>query len=281
MADPVMAAIACPEESGLPVLDPAEFLFSGGTLYVTGTNRPHNSMAPYNAWLCARLFDTAKRVAADIPELHGRMDPPLTIVADEPANTCPAPLDRWSSEAGGWGITIVTGFQSRSQLDTLYGEQGARTVWNNAGVKLIFGGFTDETHLKAFSDVCGTRDTWHHVKNPDGSKTRQPGTEPLFPPERIRLIGDKKTEALVLHHRTRPFLAGPQMVWDLPGYQRAEPGWAPPAPAALAPLAIEAPRREAIPMPAAPALTSDPAIHALPDLTRSPEWQEVPAPTSR
>jgi type IV secretion system protein VirD4 len=277
MADPVMAAIACPEESGLPVLDPEKFLLSRATLYVTGTNRPHNSMAPYNAWLCARLFDTTKRMAAEMP--GSRMDPPLMLVPDEPALTCPVPLDRWCSEAGGWGITIITGFQSRSQLNDLYGENGARTLWNNAGVKPIFGGFTDETHLEAFSRVCGTRDTWHQVKNPDGTKTRQPATEPLFPPERIRLIGDKKTEALILHHRTRPFVAEPQMVWDLPGYRRAQPGWAPPAPAAPEPLAIEAPRRrEAIPMPgAAPAVTD-----ATPSaIEENDTWQkETPQPVT-
>lgn len=278
MADPVMAAVACPEESGLPVLDIPEFLADGATLYVTAANRPHNSLAPYSAWLCSRLFDTAKRMAAQIP--GARMDPPLTLVPDEPALTCPVPLDRWTAEAGGWGITIITGFQSRSQLPAMWGEHGGRTVWNNATVKLIFGGFTDDADLKAFSDVCGPRDTWHHVRNPDGSKTRQPGTEPLFAPEKIRLIPEGS--ALLLHRRTRPLLADVDMVWDRKGYERALPGWALPQPAPEQPLAIEAPKREAIPMPGAPA----PAIedrHPVP-IEEVVIWQEETAdkaPTPR
>ena len=32
----------------------------GGTIYLIGTDRPHNSLAPYFATLAAHLFDTAK-----------------------------------------------------------------------------------------------------------------------------------------------------------------------------------------------------------------------------
>ena len=243
MADPVMAAIACPRGDAL---DLAEFIAAGRTLYMIGTDRPHNSLAGYYAALTARLFDTAKRMASVSP--GSRLDPPLTLALDEPAITCPVPLDRWSSEAGGHGISIVTGFQSRSQMSDRWGEHGGKTLGNNATVKLIYGGFTDEDDLKALSEICGTRDTWHHVVNPDGTRTRQPASEPLYPPERIRLI--PKGKVLVLHRNSRPVMASVIPVWKMPGYQRAPlgTGFRLPEPAYQA---IEAPH-EAVAVDAAP-----------------------------
>ena len=95
-------------------LDAWDFIQAGGTVYLIGTDRPHSALGPYFACLTAHLFDTAKEIAAASP--GGRCDPPLTLVIDEPAITCPVPLDRWSAEAGGHGVTLITGFQSRSQM---------------------------------------------------------------------------------------------------------------------------------------------------------------------
>ena len=243
LSDPAMAATACPRDSW-EGFSARQFIAEGGTVYLIGTDRPHNSLAPYFAVLTAHLFDTAKQIAAESPGC--RCDPPLSLVIDEPAVTCPVPLDRWSAEAGGHGVTVVTGFQSRSQLAARWGPDGARTIWNNATVKLIYGGFTDHEDLEAFSGVCGDRDTWHHVRHPDGSKTRQPDRERLYPPERIRLL--PPWHALVLHRNTRPVEVTVTPVWDRPGYEPAEPARALPAERP----AIEAPHREPIALPYSP-----------------------------
>lgn len=251
LSDPAMAAIACPRDSW-EGFDAVQFLTEGGTVYLVGTDRPHNSLAPYFATFTAHLFDTAKQLAA--ASTGTRLDPPLTLVIDEPAITCPVPLDRWSAEAGGHGVTLVTGFQSRSQLSQRWGPDGAKTIWNNATVKLIYGGFTDDEDLEAFSRVCGERDTWDHVKAPDGGKTKQPRQERVFPPERIRLLPEGS--ALVLHRRTRPLVAAITPVWDRPDYERATPGTTTfPVPVPEPQPAIEAaprPPRPPIPLPAAP-----------------------------
>lgn len=219
LSDPAMAAIACPHDSW-EGFSARQFLAEGGTVYLIGTDRPHNSLAPYFATFTAHLFDTAKAVAAQSP--GGRCDPPLTLVIDEPAITCPVPLDRWSAEAGGHGITVVTGFQSRSQLAQRWGAHGAETIWNNATVKLIYGGFTHADDLEAFSRVCGERDTWDRVTTSGGGRTKSPRQERLFPPEQIRLLPEGT--ALVLHRRTRPLLARITSVWERPGYEPATPG---------------------------------------------------------
>jgi type IV secretory pathway TraG/TraD family ATPase VirD4 len=278
LADPAMAATACPQDSW-EGLDAREFIEAGGTVYLIGTDRPHNSLAPYFATFTAHLFDTAKEIAARSPGT--RCDPPLTLVIDEPANTCPVPLDRWSAEAGGHGVTLVTGFQSRSQMEQRWGAQGALTIWNNATLKLIYGGFTHDADLEAFSRVCGDVDTWEHVKGPGGAKTKQPRTQRLFPPERIRML--KEGTALVLHRRTRPLVAEIEPVWQRPGYQAAtvpgppehpqEPGAQP---------AIEAAHAEPVPVtdgrPPAPVISTPATVPVtVPDVIPEevPQWLQA------
>jgi type IV secretion system protein VirD4 len=251
MDDPFMAMVACPGPRDAE-FDAAEFICSAGTLYLIAADKPHGSVAPYCAWMTAHIWLTAKRLASRSP--GSRLDPPLTMVLDEPAITCPVPIDKWSAEAGGHGITIITGVQSPAQLSARWGENGARTIRDNATVQLILRGKSDHDELEKLSALCGERDTWHHARGPGGSRTRQPAKERLFPPERIRTL--KPWQAILLHRSTRPLIARLTPVWERPGYQRAPLGAAvlqAQHAAARAPQpAIEAPR-EPIAMPPAPA----------------------------
>jgi type IV secretion system protein VirD4 len=286
MDDPFMASVACPgpRDAGFDALD---FLCSSGTLYLIAADKPHGSVAPYCAWMTANIWSNSKRLASRMP--GGRLDPPLTMVLDEPAITCPVPIDRWSAEAGGHGVTLITGVQSPAQLAQRWGEHGAKTIRDNATVKLILRGRDDHTELEPLSAMCGERDTWHHVKGPDGSKTKQPGKERVFPPERIRTL--KPWQAIVLHRSTRPLIARLTPVWERPGHQKAPLG-----PALLQaqqavlsgqPAIEAAPQREAIVTPYAPpaAVTAshDPisplppvgdteAVPADIDIEEIPEW---------
>ena len=79
MDDPHMASVACPERDDFDAWD---FLTSNGTVYLIGTDKPHNSAAPFFACFTAHLFDTAKLIASASP--GGRLDPPLGLVIDEP-----------------------------------------------------------------------------------------------------------------------------------------------------------------------------------------------------
>jgi type IV secretion system protein VirD4 len=240
MADPHMARVACPEPG--EQFDAFDFLTSAGTVYLIGTDRPHNSLAPYFACFTAHLFDTGKRIASvsdQIDERNGkRLDPPFTLVLDEPAITCPVPLVQWSAEAGGHGMTLVTGFQSTAQISERWGEHGAQVIRDNASVQMVMGGLTNTGELEALSVLCGNRDTWEHVKGP-GGKTRNPKTERLYSPERIRTLPD--WQAVVLHRSARPLTVTLTPVWKRRGYVKASaPVWVPqPEPEVPA---IEAPR---------------------------------------
>ena len=212
LADPAMARVADPDPG--TEFSAEEFILSRGTLYMIGADKPHSSYAPYFAALTAEIFEAAKRVASNVPS--GRLDPPLTLALDEAAIICPVPLDRWTSEAGGHGVTVLAGVQAMSQLRARWGDEGGRTIFSNSTVKMIFGGLTDHQDLEALSAVCGDRDTWHKVKG-TGGKTRQPSSERLFPPERIRLL--PAWHALVLHRSTRPVVARVTPVWERSDYQ--------------------------------------------------------------
>jgi type IV secretion system protein VirD4 len=240
MDNPLLAALACPDGPGF---DAREFIEDGtGSLYLLGEDRPHSTLAPYFAALTSEVF-AAARAAAEA--CGGRLQFPLTMALDEAATICPVPIDRWSAVAAGYNITLIAGIQAKSQL-ARWGDAGAATIWNNFTTKVVGGGFTDPGDLEALSAVCGERDTWHHVRNSDRSRTKQPATERLFPPEKLRLLA--KWHALVLHRNTKPVEVVVTPVWERRGYEPVTPlsslGHA-------EPLAIGPPHGEPIPMPAA------------------------------
>jgi hypothetical protein len=236
MDDPLMAAAACPlDGQGINLRD---FIEDGtGSIYMIGADRPHGSLAPYFAAFGAEAFETAKSVAED---QGGRLEQPFTILADEAAVICPLPFHTMTAVAGGYRIRVMACVQADSQLTSRWGEHDAKTMKTNFTVKVIGGGFTDPGELEALSVMCGNRDTWDHVHNSDGSKTKQPRQERLFPPERIRMLAP--WHALVLHRNTRPVEVTVTPVWDRRGYQAATQT----APQVTERLAIEAPHLEAI-----------------------------------
>ena len=273
MSSPELAAAACPELSGLPVLDPAAFLTSSSTLYLCSEDRPHSSVTPYKACLMAKIFDTGRMLAAWSSGM--RLDPPCVFVLDE-AWKSGLPLDDWMAVAGGYGMPLITGWQSRAQLAQKYGDAGGRAFWDAAPAKMIFGGYDDAQALEDFSKVCGMRDTWHHVKNGDGTKGRQHAEEPLVPVGRLSNLNE--AQVVLLYRRTRTVIGMTKRVWDHERYRgQPQPGWAPPAPAVVPErqIALEAPKREAIPMPAGP--ITPPAVTAAStdplDEVRSTTWQ--------
>lgn len=265
--DPVLARMACPAPG--EGFNAARFLIEGtDTVYLIAADRPHGSAAPYFAAFTSCLFETAKRLASKSP--GGRLPRPLTLCLDEAAITCPVPLHKWVSEAGGHGVTVQAAVQSFHQLISRWGESDGKTIAGNSTIKVFYGGDTDYDNLEAISAACGEQDTWDEVTDDEGRKTKQPRQERVIPPSRIRLL--KKGEVLVLHRSTRPVIAKVTPVWDRPGWQRAPLG--PGAfPRMTQPrLAIEAPRR-ATPMPgpaAHPEITA-PGIPGCQDIIPEPQ----------
>ena len=83
------------------------------------------------------------------------LDPPLTMVLDEAAIVAPVPLDRWTADMGGRGVTIHISVQSLAQLRGRWGKEGADTILANVACLLVFGGSVAADDLGDISSITG------------------------------------------------------------------------------------------------------------------------------
>ena len=135
-SDPTVAAAA----DGCEITP--EWLFSGDhTLYIVAPARDQKRMRLVFASLVADLVDAAFEVAT---RRGGELERRLLVLLDEAANICPVnELPMWCSTCASHGITLLTVWQDRSQQRQRYGPEGAETIWNNSGAKLILSGLAD------------------------------------------------------------------------------------------------------------------------------------------
>ncbi|WP_252443954.1 type IV secretory system conjugative DNA transfer family protein [Pseudonocardia humida] len=150
LTSPAASAAAAPGRS----LDVGEVLRSRATLYLLGAEE--TQAAPLVTALTGHIAREARRLAAFQPA--GRLDPPLGLFLDEAALISPVPLQSWTADMGGRGVSIVACFQSRAQLLARYGEHDAATILNNTGAVLVFGGTRDRADLEFWSTLAGERD---------------------------------------------------------------------------------------------------------------------------
>ncbi len=140
-------------EGGRP-FDVARLLNERATVYLLGGEEAQ--VAPLVCALTGHIAREARRLAALRP--GGRLDPPLSLRLDEAALICPVPLDKWTADMGGRGVSIVACFQSRAQLVDTYREAKAAVILNNSGARLLFGGTADRDDLGYWSTLAGERE---------------------------------------------------------------------------------------------------------------------------
>ncbi|WP_219418582.1 type IV secretory system conjugative DNA transfer family protein [Pseudonocardia nigra] len=145
---------ARPLSQGGRPFDVAALLAARATVFMLGGEEAQ--VAPLVCALTGYIAREARRLAAHAPS--GRLDPPLSLRLDEAALICPVPLDRWTADMGGRGVSIVALFQSRAQLVDCYGPAKAAVILNNSGGRLLFGGTADRDDLTYWSILAGERD---------------------------------------------------------------------------------------------------------------------------
>ena len=151
LAHPAAAAAARP---GPAAFDVAELLATKATVYLLGGEEAQ--AAPLVCALTGHIARQARALAALQP--GGRLDPALTLALDEAALISPVPLQRWTADMGGRGVTIVAAFQSRAQLLARFGAADAAVILNNVAAVLLFGGTRDRDDLQFWSTLAGERD---------------------------------------------------------------------------------------------------------------------------
>jgi len=136
-SDPVVARAA----QGCDIT-PDWLLRGDNTLYIVAPARDQARFRPVFASLVADLVNGAFEAAARRD--NGALEHQLLVLLDEAANICPVKeLPTWCSTCPSHGITLVTVWQDRSQQHLRYGREGAETIWNNSGAKVILSGLAD------------------------------------------------------------------------------------------------------------------------------------------
>lgn len=120
--------------------------------------------------LILQAFDRANRTET--------IDPRLLVLLDEAANTPLPKLPEWASTVTGAGIQLVTVWQSKAQLDQLYGRQAENMLTNHRSKPIYPSGLSDMATIEYVSALSGTE----HVRS-DLDESRWGGTGER-PPQR-------------------------------------------------------------------------------------------------
>ena len=108
LTHPAAAAAAAARSAGFDV---AELLRSRATVFLLGGEE--TQAAPLVCALTGHIAREARRLAAPA---RGPARPAAALVLDEAALISPVPLESWTADMGGRGVTICAAFQSRAQL---------------------------------------------------------------------------------------------------------------------------------------------------------------------
>ena len=189
------------------------------TVFLLGAEE--TQAAPLVCALTGHIAREARRLAALQP--GGRLDPPLTLALDEAALISPVPLESWTADMGGRGVTILAAFQSRAQLLARWGEHDAATILNNTGAVMVFGGTRDRDDLQFWSTLTGERD--EPITTPDlhgRGATRTVRRVPVLQPAQIANLPAGRV--LVIRRGLAPVIGRAQMAWrrrDVRAHQHA------------------------------------------------------------
>lgn len=221
LTDPLTRA-TCVDGTDGAGFDTARFLQQNGTVYVLGSESVASDLAPLVTAFVENLLHEAREMPLSQTAHNDRerLDPPLTAVLDELPNICPLPkLPSTLSDSAGRGVLIHWAAQSRAQLDTAFGPEGAETLIDNTTALTVFGGLKSQKTLDWLSALCGRRieERRSRKSEPLGvnldRQISQERTE-ILTPAAIRQIPPGRV--LVIYRHLRPMIAVTRKGWELP-----------------------------------------------------------------
>jgi type IV secretion system protein VirD4 len=204
LSHPAAAAAARPGAG----FDVEALLAQRATVFLLGAEETQTG-----ALVCAltgHIAREARRIAASSPK--GRLDPNLTLALDEAALISPVPLESWTADMGGRGVTIIAAFQSRAQLLARWGTHDAATILNNCGAVLVFGGTRDRDDLQFWSTLAGERDEPTLTTDMHGRvASRTTRRVPVLPPAQIANLPAGRV--LLIRRGLQPVIGRARMAW--------------------------------------------------------------------
>ncbi|MDN5859341.1 MAG: type IV secretory system conjugative DNA transfer family protein [Pseudonocardia sp.] len=206
LGNPASAAASRPERS----LDVEQLLRERGTVFLLGGLE--GQAAPLVTAFTGHIAREARRMAAEQPS--GRLDPPLGIFLDEAFLICPVPLESWTADMGGRGVTIVAVFQSRAQMIDRYGQAKTAQILSNAGARIVFGGTGDRDDLLTWAALAGDRDEVVISTDHQGRRSRSVRQVPVMAPAQIHALPEGRV--LVFRRGLNPVIGTARMAWNRP-----------------------------------------------------------------
>jgi type IV secretory pathway TraG/TraD family ATPase VirD4 len=146
-------------------LDLDEMLAQGGTLYLVAPAEEAERCRPlFSALIGALLRKATSRARTQ----GGVLAPRLLLALDEAANFARIPrLAGYASSGPGQGIQLLLGYHDLAQIESGYGPEAARTIWNNCRARLLLPGQGDIKTLELFSRAIGDETRTFHTQSRD------------------------------------------------------------------------------------------------------------------
>ena len=138
---------------GGQALDIDRLLVEGASLYLVAPAEDAERCRP----LFSALIQTVlRRATARARDQAGVLNPRLLLALDEVANFARIPsLAAYASTGPGQGIQSLLCFHDFAQVESGYGREQARTIWNNCRARLLLPGQSDLATLELFSKSIG------------------------------------------------------------------------------------------------------------------------------
>ena len=139
--------------SGPNALDLDRLLAEAGTLYLVAPAEDAERCRPL---FSALLMSLLRKATARARTQGGVLSPRLLVALDEAANFARIPrLAGYASSGPGQGIQLLLCYHDLAQIETGYGADEARTIWNNCRARLLLPGQGDIRTLELFSRAIG------------------------------------------------------------------------------------------------------------------------------
>jgi len=196
--------------SGTHQLNLERLLAEAGTLFLVAPAEEAERCRPLFSALLGRLLRLA---TAQAQELGGVLKPRLLLALDESANFARIPrLAGYASSGPGQGVQFLLSFHDLAQIESGYGREQARTIWNNCRARLLLPGQGDLQTLEQFSRAIGDETRIYRASHSSGrssSSSEQRVGRPLMSLDDLRRIRD----AVLLYANAQPALIQPRR-WD-------------------------------------------------------------------
>jgi type IV secretory pathway TraG/TraD family ATPase VirD4 len=181
-------------------LDLDRLLAEAGTLYLVAPAEEAERCRPLFSALLSSLL---RRATLRARSQGGVLSPRLLLALDEAANFARIPrLAGYASSGPGQGIQLLLGYHDLAQIESGYGPEAARTIWNNCRARLLLPGQGDLKTLELFSRAIGDETRTFRTQSSDrwnSTSGEQRVGRPLAAIDELRRL-----KAAVLLYATAP-----------------------------------------------------------------------------